>query len=79
MTTTSTTVTVAGGNSGATIRWIWVSGDNLNPGQPTSFTTNFNGSVTTGQSKSALFMGVITKAGQQTSVYVQADIADSGT
>jgi hypothetical protein len=77
--TSTTTVTAAGGNSGASIRWVKVSGDDLVANSPSSFTTSFYGTVGTGQSKSAVFMGVVTKAGQQAAVYVQADIADNGT
>lgn len=77
--TSTTTVTAAGGNSGASVRWVKVSGDDLVANSPSSFTTSFYGTVGTGQSKSAVFMGVVTKAGQQAAVYVQADIADNGT
>lgn len=77
--TSTTTVTTAGGNSGASMRWVKVSGDDLVANSPSSFTTSFYGTVGTGQSKSAVFMGVVTKAGQQAAVYVQADIADNGT
>lgn len=77
--TSTTTVQAAGGNSGASIRWVKVSGDDLVANSPSSFTTSFYGTVGTGQSKSAVFMGVVTKAGQQAAVYVQADIADNGT
>lgn len=77
--TDTTTVTVTGGNAGASIRWVKVSGDDLVANSPSSFTTSFYGTVGTGQSKSAVFMGVVTKAGQQAAVYVQADIADNGT
>ncbi len=77
--TSTTTVTASGGNSGASIRWVKVSGDDLVANSPSSFTTSFYGTVGTGQSKSAVFMGVVTKAGQQAAVYVQADIADNGT
>lgn len=79
VTTGSTTVTASSGNSGASIQWVRISGDDLIANSPTSFTTTFSGTVATGQSKSALFMAVVTKDGQQAQVYVQADIVDNGT
>lgn len=79
VTTGTTTVTVSTGESGATIRWFKVSGDDLTVNSPTSFTTSFSGSVGVGQSKTALFQGVVTKGGAQASVFVQADIIDNGT
>lgn len=79
VTTGTTTVTVSTGESGATIRWFKVSGDDLTVNSPTSFTTSFSGSVGVGQSKTALFQGVVTKGSAQASVFVQADIVDNGT
>lgn len=71
-------VNVAGGNAGATIRWIRLSGDaRVNMNGPTSFTTGAYGSINAGEFISAYFMGVVSKDGLHASVYVQVDLNDS--
>ncbi|WP_295169682.1 hypothetical protein [uncultured Brevundimonas sp.] len=79
-TSNSVTVTVAGGTSGATIRWVRISGDSrINMNDPNGFTTGAYATIGVGEVISAYFMGAVTKNGQSAVVYVQVDLSDNGT
>lgn len=79
-TSNSVTVTVSGGTTGATIRWVRLSGDSrINMNDPTAFTTGAYATIGVGEVISAYFMGAVTKSGKSAVVYVQVDLSDNGT
>lgn len=65
VTTGAVTVAVSGTGAGsATIRWVRTGGDDITATSPNAFTTQFTGSINPGQTKQAVFLGVVVSGTQ---------------
>lgn len=70
-------VTCYTGTSGATCTWSRVSGDTTINYPSTSFTPVFNTTLAAGQTKTALFVGLVAKGGDVDLVYVNVEFSDN--
>jgi hypothetical protein len=65
ITTETINVSVAGTGAGsATIRWVRTGGDEIAPTAPSAFSTQFTGEIAPGQTKRAVFLGVVVSGTQ---------------
>lgn len=79
-TSNTVNVTVSGGTSGTQIRWIRISGDTrIRMNDEGAFSTGAYATIGTGEAITAYFMGLVTRGSLQAVVYVQVDLADTGT
>ena len=70
-------VTCYTGTSGATCTWSRVSGDASISYPSTGFTPVFNTTLAAGQTKTALFVGLVAKGGDVDLVYVNVEFSDN--
>ena len=70
-------VTCYTGTSGATCTWSRVSGDTAIAYPSTGFTPVFNTTLAAGQTKTALFVGLVAKGGDVDLVYVNVEFSDN--
>jgi hypothetical protein len=70
-------VTCYTGTSGATCTWSRVSGDTTINYPSTGFTPVFNTTLAAGQTKTALFVGLVAKGGDVDLVYVNVEFSDN--
>ena len=70
-------VTCYTGTSGATCNWSRVSGDASISYPTTGFTPVFNTTLAAGQTKTALFVGLVAKGGDVDLVYVNVEFSDN--
>jgi len=70
-------VTCYTGTSGATCTWSRVSGDTTISYPSTGFTPVFNTTLAAGQTKTALFVGLVAKGGDVDLVYVNVEFSDN--